>query len=44
MHDIEKMVRVLEALPTDQSIMSLKNLHHLNGYNILDDYEYDPAL
>ena len=44
MRDIEKMVKVLEALPTDQSIMSLKNLHNLNGYNILDDYEYDPAL
>jgi len=44
MCDIEKMVRVLEALPTNQSIMSLNDLHQLNGYNILDDYEYDPAV
>ena len=39
--DIEHMVKVLETLPTDESLESLRSLKQLNGYEILDDYEYD---
>ena len=39
--DINHMVKVLETLSSDHSLDALKHLNLLNGYDILDDYEYD---
>ena len=40
--DIDHMVRVLEQLPADQtSLDSFKSLKHLNGFEVLEDFEYD---
>lgn len=41
-NDIDHMVRVLEQLPTDHTnLESFKSLKGVNGFEVLEDYEYD---
>ena len=39
--DIDHMVKELETLPNDANFDSLKSIQKLNGYELLEDYEYD---